>query len=69
MQRKIPQYSKKAVEDNDFVTYNLVTQILADVEHHSEDILKYLEINITSLLLHYNLFDKIILFLCTFHSF
>jgi len=43
MQRKIPQYCKKAVEDNDFVTYNLVTQILADVEHHSEDILKYLK--------------------------
>ena len=48
MQRKIPQYCKKTVEDNDFVTYNLVTQILADVEHHSEDILKYLEINIIS---------------------
>jgi hypothetical protein len=48
MHRKIPQYWKKAVEDNDFVTYNLVTQILTDVEHHGEDILKYLEINITS---------------------
>ena len=48
MQRKIPQYCKKAVEDNDFVTYNLVTQILADAEHHSEDISKYLEINIIS---------------------
>jgi hypothetical protein len=48
MQRKIQQYCKKTVEDNDFVTYNLVTQILADVEHHSEDILKYLEINIIS---------------------
>jgi hypothetical protein len=35
MHRKIPQsqYWKKAVEDNDFVTYNLVTQIVADVEH------------------------------------
>jgi len=51
MHRKIPQYWKKAVEDNDFVTYNLVTQILADVEHHSEDILKYLEINIISLII------------------
>jgi hypothetical protein len=40
MQRKIPQYCKKTVEDNDFVTYNLVTQNLADVEPHSEDILK-----------------------------
>jgi hypothetical protein len=40
MQRKISQYYKEAVEDNDFVTYNLVTQILADFEHHSEDILK-----------------------------
>jgi len=48
MHRKIPQYWKKAVEDNDFVTYNLVTQILTDVEHHGEVILKYLEINITS---------------------
>jgi hypothetical protein len=48
MQRKIQQYCKKTVEDNDFVTYNLVTQILADVEHHSEDILNYLEINIIS---------------------
>ena len=43
MQRKIPLYWKKAVKDNDFVTYSLVTQILADVEHHSEDILKYLK--------------------------
>jgi hypothetical protein len=69
MHRKIQQYCKKTVEDNDFVTYNLVTQILADVEHHSEDILKYLEINIISPLLHCNLFDKIIRFLCTLHSF
>ena len=39
--------AKKALEVNDFVTYNLATQILADEvkdEQHTEDVLKNLEV-------------------------
>ena len=39
--------AKKALEYNDFVTYNLATQILADEvkdEQHTEDVLKNLEV-------------------------
>ena len=39
--------TKKALEYNDFVTYNLATQILADEvkdEQRTEDILKNLEV-------------------------
>lgn len=39
--------AKKALEYNDFVTYNLTTQILADEvkdEQHTEDVLKNLEV-------------------------
>ena len=39
--------AKKALEINDFVTYNLATTILADEvkdEQHTEDILKGLEV-------------------------
>jgi ferritin len=39
--------AKKALEINDFVTYNLAITILADEvkdEHHTEDVLKNLEV-------------------------